>query len=555
MSDLYDDEQPPRKGPQGGSRDAGNEGVRILGAEEARASLGLTDPADTEPADTGREGEAMLVLDDEEPELDLRDRAPEVRSIGEREDEGAILASARSDASWSARGDDILPDREGGRNRSDTSSSENRPAAQPPLVAHFADEPSIELRPLEPAPVEGFLDDAPTGEVPPLPHWTEPPTGAMPAIFADDTETSDDPDDWPLSASAPRFRAEGNDWDDSDFSEDLSGEHVKLGALSNEGPIDEEAQFARDLAERRRGPRERATRLAPPRRPTRAPRAAPLADADLGARDPAAGRDLPTAIMTGLAVAVVAIVCFTRVWTTVALASLVVGAATLELASTLQKRGLRPATLVALVAATLTPIAAYNYGTKAYPVLFALVVIVSMLWFLWEITPGRPLPGVASTILVFAYVGGLGGFAGLLLSSPKHFGVRLLLGVALCVIAYDVFGYLVGRKFGHTAIAPRVSPNKTVEGTVAGVAAALIVGALIVGHINPWTMGRGALLGVLVAIGAFVGDLCESMFKRDLGVKDFGALLPGHGGVLDRFDSLLFCLPIAYYLALQFKIF
>jgi phosphatidate cytidylyltransferase len=100
-----------------------------------------------------------------------------------------------------------------------------------------------------------------------------------------------------------------------------------------------------------------------------------------------------------------------------------------------------------------------------------------------------------------------------------------------------------------------VSPNKTVEGTVAGVAAALIVGALIVGHINPWTMGRGALLGLLVAIGAFVGDLCESMLKRDLGVKDFGALLPGHGGVLDRFDSLLFCLPIAYYLALQFKIF
>ncbi len=550
MSDLYDDERPPRKGPQGGSRDAMNEGVRILGAEEARASLGLTDPADTAP-----EGEAMLVLDNEEPELDLRDHKPDVRSLGEREDDSAIVASARSDASWSARGDDILPDRDGGRNRSGASRVESRPPAQPPLEAHFADEPSIELHPSASGPVEAQLEDAPTGEVPPLPHWTEPPTGAMPAIFADDTDAGDDLDEWPLPGSSPRFRAEGNDWDDSDFSDDLSGEHVKLGALSNEGPIDEEAEFARDLAERRRGPRDRATRPAPPRRPARAPRAAPLPEAELGVHDSAGGRDLPTAIMTGLAVAVVAIVCFTRVWTTVALAALVVGAATLELASTLQKRGLRPATLVALVAATLTPIAAYNYGTKAYPVLFGLVVIVSMLWFLWEITPGRPLPGVASTILVFAYVGGLGGFAGLLLSSPKHFGVRLLLGVALCVIAYDVFGYLVGRKWGHTAIAPRVSPNKTVEGTVAGVVAALIVGALIVGHINPWTMGRGALLGVLVAIGAFVGDLCESMLKRDLGVKDFGALLPGHGGVLDRFDSLLFCLPIAYYLALQFKIF
>ena len=230
-----------------------------------------------------------------------------------------------------------------------------------------------------------------------------------------------------------------------------------------------------------------------------------------------------------------------------------VGVATLELASSLQKRGLRPATLVALVASTTMPLAAKHYGTAAYPVFFGLVVIVSMLWFLWEITPGRPLPGVASTVLVFMYVGGLGGFAGLILQS--HNGVRLLLGVALCVIAYDVFGFFVGSQFGHTAIAPKISPNKTVEGTVAGMIASLVVGWLIVGHIAPWNMGRGVALGLLVAGGAFVGDLCESMLKRDLNLKDFGALLPGHGGVLDRFDALLFCLPIAYYLALQFKIF
>ena len=93
------------------------------------------------------------------------------------------------------------------------------------------------------------------------------------------------------------------------------------------------------------------------------------------------------------------------------------------------------------------------------------------------------------------------------------------------------------------------------KGSVAGMLASVLIGAVLVGHIGPWTTGKGAVLGVLVAIGAFVGDLCESMLKRDLGLKDFGSLLPGHGGVLDRFDSLLFCLPIAYYLALQFKIY
>ena len=70
----------------------------------------------------------------------------------------------------------------------------------------------------------------------------------------------------------------------------------------------------------------------------------------------------------------------------------------------------------------------------------------------------------------------------------------------------------------------------------------------VFGGIHPWSPGKGAVLGLFVAAGAFLGDLCESMLKRDLGIKDFGSLLPGHGGVLDRFDALLFCLPIAYYL-------
>lgn len=471
MSKFYDDERPVP---------APTEGVRILGAEEARAGLG---------AQEGREPSS-------DPPRFAFDDAP-------ADDETSEETSAADD-----------------------------PASVPPA------------------------SDPPSGEVPPLPHWSEPPTGAVPAIFADDTdEPADGLDAWAtVTGAQPRFRAEESDWAASDYAEELSGEHQKLGALSNEGPVDEEASFARDLAARRRGPRARAARTSTARRPARA--RTPVTngpDSDFS-REGAPARDLPTAILTAAAVAVIAIVCFTQGtnWTVV-LTALVVGVATLELASSLQKKGLRPATLVALVASTLMPIAAKNFGTDAYPVVFGLVVIVSLLWFLWEITPGRPLPGVASTVLVFAYVGGLGGFAGLLLGS--HNGVRLVLGVALCVIAYDVFGFFVGSQFGHTAVAPRISPNKTVEGTVAGMIASVVVGGAIVGQFAPWTVGKGLVLGVLVAGGAFIGDLCESMLKRDLGLKDLGSLLPGHGGVLDRFDSLLFCLPIAYYLALQYKIY
>jgi len=494
VSDLYDDERSPV------------EGVRILGAEEARASLGANAPTDDD--DEAVDDEALLVLDDPDDKLDLR--------VDGADDE-PLVASRRAESTWSARGsDDILPGREAGNERP---------------VAQGGAQPTGE---------------PPTWEVPKLPHWTEPPTGAVPAIFADDSGEADDLDAWAtVSGGQPRFRAEGSDWAESDFAADLAEEPVKLGAIGNEAPIDEEAQFARDLDARR----------APRRAPRPAARQA-RPEADTAAPQASAPRDLPTAIMTAAAVAVVAIVCFTQgPRATVGLAAAIVAVATLKLASSLQKRGLRPATLVALVACTLIPIAAYNYGAAAYPVFFALMVIVSMLWFLLEITPGRPLPSVASTLLVFAYVGGLGGFAGLLLAAPSGDGVGLILGVALCVIAYDVAGFFVGSQFGHTAIAPRVSPNKTIEGTVAGMAAAILVGAIMGSQLAPWTASRGAVLGVLVALGAFVGDLCESMLKRDLGLKDFGSLLPGHGGVLDRFDSLLFCLPIAYYLALQFKIF
>jgi phosphatidate cytidylyltransferase len=130
-----------------------------------------------------------------------------------------------------------------------------------------------------------------------------------------------------------------------------------------------------------------------------------------------------------------------------------------------------------------------------------------------------------------------------------------VLGVAIPVIAYDVVGYFVGSQFGKSRLAPTISPNKTIEGLIGGMTGAIIVAVLIVKQIHPWgDLGHAFALGVTIAVMAPLGDLAESMLKRDLGIKDFGTILPGHGGVLDRFDALLFCLPAVYFLARALKV-
>ena len=112
----------------------------------------------------------------------------------------------------------------------------------------------------------------------------------------------------------------------------------------------------------------------------------------------------------------------------------------------------------------------------------------------------------------------------------------------------------MGRAVGSTPLMPQVSPGKTMEGLIGGAIAAVVLGGVVGVMLHPWA-DKGVLagigLGIVVAITAPLGDLVESLVKRDLGVKDLGTFLPGHGGFIDRFDAILFALPAAYYLALQ----
>jgi phosphatidate cytidylyltransferase len=135
---------------------------------------------------------------------------------------------------------------------------------------------------------------------------------------------------------------------------------------------------------------------------------------------------------------------------------------------------------------------------------------------------------------------------------PHRHGLAYLLGAIAATVAYDVGGYAFGSWVGSRKLAPRISPNKTVEGLAGGCFTAVVISIVVVSHMAPWTLPHALELGLVVSVFAPLGDLAESMIKRDLRVKDMSTLLPAHGGLLDRVDALLFVLPATYILVRLF---
>jgi phosphatidate cytidylyltransferase len=133
-------------------------------------------------------------------------------------------------------------------------------------------------------------------------------------------------------------------------------------------------------------------------------------------------------------------------------------------------------------------------------------------------------------------------------AEPAIQGVAYFIVVALGTTMYDAVGYLAGSRIGKTPLSA-ASPNKTLEGLGAGMAASVVTVVIFGGFlgIGLQNLGQALVLGLIIALVAPVGDLFESMVKRDLGVKDMGSVLPSHGGLLDRLDAYLFTLPAAYY--------
>ncbi len=404
---------------------------------------------------------------------------------------------------------------------------------------------------------------------PELPHWTEAPTGQVPAVLAREERDEERDDPW-SSLPQPTWREHESDWTDHE----QRFEPAMLGDEGGSAPVrddDERRPWEFDADDGGDGPTlvgggtqpAPATEVAaPPRTRSRARTAtrAPRSEGSLqgrAARAPSASRDMRLAVITGLLLGVLVAVVFNL--STVL--SLVVAAAAVTLAAGeafngLRLLGHRPAAALGLVACLALMVATYNKGVTALPLVTALLFGFTLVWFLIGVERAEVIDGMASTVFVYVWVGVLGSFAALLLAPatfPKGAGIHFMFGTIIIVVANDLSALVIGKLFGRKAMAPSISPNKTWEGAI-GAAAVTVLAGVCVSAIPHWTLSAGLTVGIAAAVLAPLGDLCESMVKRSLGLKDLGNSLPGHGGLLDRIDGLLFVLPATYYVILAYHL-
>jgi phosphatidate cytidylyltransferase len=263
----------------------------------------------------------------------------------------------------------------------------------------------------------------------------------------------------------------------------------------------------------------------------------------------AAGRDVPLAFLTGLVLAGLALGAISIGTGPFAiLAGIVVLFAQGELYLALQKRNFQPATALGLVAGALVLGAGYYRGESAMLAMVALATFATFLWFM--ATPAQHrhnvVTNVALTVFGIVYIPMLAGYVFSVLRLPDGRGLGLsIIGLTF---AYDTAAFAVGYLSGSRPLAPTISPKKSWEGAIG---ATLVVMALSVGVVansvpSLDTFAKSIGLAVVVALFAPLGDLAESLLKRDLQLKDMGSILPGHGGVLDRIDSVLFVAPAAF---------
>lgn len=389
-----------------------------------------------------------------------------------------------------------------------------------------------------------------------IPHWSEPPTGSVPQVGGDASMTFEptpeptlpeaEPDElaaWAEVSSTPRLTDDG--------PEAQPTPAVQVGGVSE--AADDFFGFDDDQDSGRLG-----TAMSEP---------APAGDepslgASLGAVAGATGdRDMPMAVIVGVALAVL----FFAAMAVGPVAALVIVTIALSLAAVefynaVRVAGYQPAVLLGLTAVLSLPLAVYWKGEAAIGLVLVLAILFGSLWYVMGISPDGAMRGLGATLIGIVHIGVLGSFAALMLSVDTY-GTGVLTVAVILTVFYDVGGLFIGKALGRTPLSS-ASPSKTKEGLIGGMVVVLIAAIVmgIIGQPAPLAgdtfEGSGLftmiVIGIAAALAAPIGDLAESQIKRDLGIKDMGTILPGHGGLLDRFDGLLFVLPTVWFAANAF---
>jgi phosphatidate cytidylyltransferase len=383
-----------------------------------------------------------------------------------------------------------------------------------------------------------------------LPHWTDAPTGQVPIVVAREAADSSDP--W-SAIPAPAWREGEADWvahEDQFDTSILASEQREDTARPWEFTLPDDPVAEEEVLTE--APRPEPDRI---QRTRRSISSNPLAGRAVRQTN---DRNFSRATLTGvLLAAAVSVVFLWGAKPVAVMVLLVLGLAGAEAYAGFRAAGAHPASVLGIVAILTLGVAVYN---KGLPVVGAISVLLVIFGFVWYLNAGRAvdvLDGLGATIFVYVWIGVIGSYA-LLFVAPGSFvdghGLSYLFGAMLLTVANDSGAFVIGRQYGKRPLNKLLSPSKTVEGTAAGTVVTLIVGALVLPIMSVWTRKAGIEAAVALSIVVPLGDLFESMVKRTIGVKDLGRLLPGHGGILDRIDGLLFALPTMYYLCHVLKL-
>ncbi len=256
------------------------------------------------------------------------------------------------------------------------------------------------------------------------------------------------------------------------------------------------------------------------------------------------GRNLPIAVGVGVGLGALLVASLYTVKVAfVAVTVVAIGVAIWEFQRAVAVQAVRVPLVPLILGSIAMLVSAYLRGVDALVVALCITSLAMAVWRLPE-GPDSYVRDVTASVFTAVHVPFLAGFA-MLLAAPPDGQHRVLIFIAVTVCS-DIGGYFTGILIGRHRLAPVVSPKKTWEGLAGSAIACMACGAVLVNLLLGGQLWEGVVLGAAVVCAATLGDLGESMIKRDLGIKDMGTLLPEHGGIMDRLDSLLLSAPVTW---------